>query len=87
MKNPEVRVGVELKMAGSAVLSKNSFGKKNSKYIHLFTNGLVNIQLNYSYLRTKISVLRTLSLSLHSVFLCIWLTCFLIIIHSPTVIY
>lgn len=34
--------GGELKMGGSAVLSKNSFGKEDSKYLHLFLNGLAN---------------------------------------------
>lgn len=50
--------GVELKIGGNAVLSKNSFGKEDSKYLHLFLNGLASVELEeYSYLKIKISVL------------------------------
>lgn len=80
VKNLEVRVGEELKMGGSAVLSKNSFGKEDSKHIYLFLKGLAKVELDYSYLSIKISILLTLSLSLHFVFLRL---VYLLSLHNP----
>ena len=49
--------GRKLKMGRSSVLSNNSCGKEDCKYIHLSLNGPANIELDYSHFRIKISIL------------------------------
>lgn len=49
--------GRELKMGRSSVLSKNSCGKEDCKFIWLSLNGPANTELDYSHFRIKIRVL------------------------------